>query len=73
MSDHEPRTQFLVGDGFAVACEFDPTTNTFDFAVDDGSRKVVSFPEATPDEIAKFIKDLERCCPVTRKGESKSP
>jgi hypothetical protein len=68
MSDDEPRRQFLIGDGFAVSCEFDPTTNTFDFAVSDGSRKAVSFPEATADEVAKAIKDIESCCPLARKG-----
>jgi hypothetical protein len=58
-----------MGDGFAVGCEFDPTTNTYEFTVDDGSRKVVSFPQATPDEIAKLIRDIESCMPIVRKGE----
>ena len=69
MSDDKPPRQFLIGDGFAVSCEFDPTTNAFDFTVNNGSRKVTSFPEATPEQIAKLITDIENCCPLARKGE----
>jgi hypothetical protein len=57
-----------VGDGFAVGCEFDPTTNTFEFMVSDGSRKLVSFPEASSAEIAKLIEDIKSCMPVVNQG-----
>jgi hypothetical protein len=70
MSDDEPRRQFLIGGGFAVRCEFDPAANTLEFTVNNGSRRAVSFPEATPDEVTKLLKDIQSCCPLARKGET---
>lgn len=59
--------QILIGKGYAVGCEFDAATNTFNFAVSDGSRKTVSLPTATADEIARMLDDLEASCvPVVR-------
>ncbi len=69
MSDKAER-RFLVGDGFAVSCEVDDATNSFDFVLDSGGRKVVRFPEATPEEVAKAIADIRSCdVPVTCKGK----
>jgi hypothetical protein len=68
MSDKSKR-QWAIGGGFAKSVVFDEATNTFDFLLEDGRHEVVSFPEATLEEIAQAIADIQTCVPVVRKGK----
>ena len=58
-----------MGDGIAVGCTFDAASKSFDFTVSDGTRKVLSFPDASAAEIARLIEDLQSCMPVIEQGE----
>ena len=68
MTDQDkPRWVF---DGvFATSCEFDAAAKSFDFLLEDGNHHVASFPNATADELEKFISENTRYLPIVRKGK----
>jgi hypothetical protein len=71
MSDqNKPRWVF---DGiFAVSCEFDEVAKSFDFLLEDGNHHVASFPNATTEEIEKFIAENTKYLPIIQKGRRKA-
>jgi hypothetical protein len=72
MPDQAPKREFVLRNGFAASCEFDPASKTFDFLVDNGSHEVYSFPNATREEVSQLIKDIRACVPAVSKGEQRS-
>jgi hypothetical protein len=72
MSDQN-KPRWILDGIFAVSCEFDEVANSFDFLLEDGNHKVLSFPKATTEEIEKFIAENTKYLPIIRKGERKAP